>query len=1547
MGVYSTQGSVVVHRIRTGKAGKDSVSFYLTASPMNFTLDADGKLKGQTKAVIQAWHSIGGGSPVKASEGDVWLVIEAQKADGTSLDYPYSGPKTEYTLNINDYLPLGACKFLVTLYDGQAKQNYWDSLTITIGAQDAKDAVRLDLDNENDSILYDGTGTTKLSGDVITNATLYDGATALTGGDKVTFSIPEGGWSGCTGKQEGNKITVQTLSSVNASVTLHCYYTRTKQTYQAVFSVRKLLGTDKYDLVLSTKDVHYNETTKKVTAGSPVSVEVWRTPGNGGTRHLVGNLSTYGLSLSYSPTFTATYSSGASLTVTDAIAAANSEIAITLKRGTIVEDQETILIVKTTDGQNAVRLDLDNENDSILYDGTGTTKLSGNVISKAYLFYGAKDVSDDATYTVTPDSGITVSSGNSRNIVVTGMTVDKGAVTVKANYTDANGAKYEATTKLTLKRIVGGDKYDLILSPNAITQNTSRTYSSQSITISANRFTSDGKKTIGIALNSTTTGIYLAAYYHNGTSLAWRQVSSPFSVTNTIASKNDNILFELRRVISGKTYSVTDSTTYTVEDYETVPINHTEDGTSPFIADLSNEADLFGTDVSGKTVDTQYRTTKIHLFYGSAKQLLTQNPTVSLTYASSGSAVASTVAYASTLSGNNTTEGTVTIRINSGQTITDTIYVDITAKCALGSEVARFVLKPVKSGQNGVSPEIWQLAPDHDALSFARETDNSLSPSSISLKVYAEKTVGATTSKYTSAQTGITFKWGYDEETTAQGSDKAIGSEISVSNTTAASKRFVWIELYQSGVSGWIDRETIPITKDGQRGPSGDSVSYLLRMNTAKVTFNTNGTVERGLFEGYAYKVVNGTNYAIDMSKSSNYVRVRYNGSQTVTLNGNAETNGYFDDDGELDGKSITSQSIILELIVDNTLAYSLPMLILLPGADGYNYLPINNGPYSSGKTYTWNNEKRDFVDVEEDAGSGGKQWNRYGVARFGLTVPANTPPPNSSYWTKVQSNIPLLIANTIFGTNANIGGFLASSNRFLSSQIAYYVRYCGTYSSSTTYYYNTPSNYNAPRLDLVVYNEKYYVPASEGSLYNTVPTNTTYWRLATAEEIKVASGSLYDVQTMYKIELNGIDGIIRVLHADGYRWEVQKNGIQLLGNDAGRHLELDPANREIRIYNDNGELAVRMDGTTETQLSTVFGTETDKSASMTEGTGSRTKYGSWSGRTNETISVVIGTLTTSSAGRIRFAGTMKARSNYTSTGTTVWNDAWYETEEEFYDIPSRVYYNSNEYYWTNTINARLIVKNYADSTKKKQLSTSYVAWAWGYGGDKWNETSLAKDTTIPGGYHEIVIEYDVRLAASSAAYGSISWSSVTASFTADYYLSRIFANGLAFGSSAKNAFAVARNSSGNVEMRCATKNAEYGIEVTTNGVGTIFKDKVFRQTVVLGFGYITSRNNNGTHTGTWSRFTNGMRDDYNWPKITNLKEGVWKIEFTEKWKALGLSLSNLFVTVVPYYNNDRIRTAGLYTVDVSSGYCTIAAGDDDSPNTGIEFFVKFEYMLP
>jgi len=112
--------------------------------------------------------------------------------------------------------------------------------------------LRLDLDNENDSILYDNNGK-KISGDASTKATLYRGANPYPG--TVTYKATA---TDCTVDSTSNttgnfKVTAISDGKSSGKVVISC--TIGTVTYSATFNVTRLQGVNKYDLVFSASSM--------------------------------------------------------------------------------------------------------------------------------------------------------------------------------------------------------------------------------------------------------------------------------------------------------------------------------------------------------------------------------------------------------------------------------------------------------------------------------------------------------------------------------------------------------------------------------------------------------------------------------------------------------------------------------------------------------------------------------------------------------------------------------------------------------------------------------------------------------------------------------------------------------------------------------------------------------------------------------------------------------------------------------------------------------------------------------------------------------------------------------------------------------------------------------------------------------------------------------------------------------------------------------------------------------------------------------------------
>ena len=234
---------------------------------------------------------------------------------------------------------------------------------------------------------------------------------------------------------------------------------------------------------------------------------------------------------------------------------------------------------------------------------------------------------------------------------------------------------------------------------------------------------------------------------------------------------------------------------------------------SAFIIDTDNDNDQFGTDSESIVLVTQTRQTVVSLYDGSTQQSLT-NLTAVLTF-DDGTSVPSGVATVSANASTGVVE--VTVLQNSTPINHSEIQANITATCTKGSKQTTFSLRKVMGGAPGLNPIIYQLAPTDKVFPFARTSTNALTPNSQVSQINVSRTEGNTTTILTTAQTGITYQWGFDDSTTPEETNKSVGSTITVTKAQAAIHSKVWIKLSTG------DRETLPIVKDGAKGDPGNN----------------------------------------------------------------------------------------------------------------------------------------------------------------------------------------------------------------------------------------------------------------------------------------------------------------------------------------------------------------------------------------------------------------------------------------------------------------------------------------------------------------------------------------------------------------------------------------------------------------------------------------------------------------------------------------------------------------------------------------------------
>ena len=227
--------------------------------------------------------------------------------------------------------------------------------------------------------------------------------------------------------------------------------------------------------------------------------------------------------------------------------------------------------VKGIDGKGAVYIDLDNENDSMLYDGSGN-RVSGNMVSNIKLYDNGAEIKSGRTFSIDSVSGVTASISDS-TLTVTSMTANSGHVIVYCIY---KGVTYYA--RFTCKKIVGTDKYELVCTPSALTFNDDTDTGSQTtVTIQVYKTAQNGSRTL---LLSLPTGYSVIRKWTDtqttGKAMSYSGGEAKF--------KPDDKSYNRYRI------ELLDSSN-NVLDYETIPINHVTNGADATLYELISSAD--------------------------------------------------------------------------------------------------------------------------------------------------------------------------------------------------------------------------------------------------------------------------------------------------------------------------------------------------------------------------------------------------------------------------------------------------------------------------------------------------------------------------------------------------------------------------------------------------------------------------------------------------------------------------------------------------------------------------------------------------------------------------------------------------------------------------------------------------------------------------------------------------------------------------------------------------------------------------------------------
>ena len=281
-----------------------------------------------------------------------------------------------------------------------------------------------------------------------------------------------------------------------------------------------------------------------------------------------------------------------------------------------------------------------------------------------------------------------------------------------------------------------------------------------------------------------------------------------------------------------------DGSTRTWNYYTGTMTLHNNYAESAYIIDIDNDNDQFGTDSDSKVLVEQTRSTTVTLYDGATPQTL-KSLTVALKYENGTTNVPTSVA--TYTADKDTGKVDVTVKVNNTSNSHTEIQAHITATDTNDRQkTIVFALYKVMGGAPGLTPIIYNVAATDKVFSFQRTDANALTPSSRTSQINVARTEGNTTTILDQPQTGLTFSWGFDDESTAQASSQSIGDSIEITSTDATSHSSVWVELSTG------DRETLAIVKDGAKGNSGTSVEAQYAPNSSPTSSQIHTTFQNG-----------------------------------------------------------------------------------------------------------------------------------------------------------------------------------------------------------------------------------------------------------------------------------------------------------------------------------------------------------------------------------------------------------------------------------------------------------------------------------------------------------------------------------------------------------------------------------------------------------------------------------------------------------------------------------------------------------------------------
>lgn len=357
-----------------------------------------------------------------------------------------------------------------------------------------------------------------------------------------------------------------------------------------------------------------------------------------------------------------------------------------------------------------------------------------------------------------------------------------------------------------------------------------------------------------------------------------------------------------------------------------------------------------------------------------------------------------------------------------------------------------------------------------------------------------------------------------------------------------ASSRYVDITVNCEGRTIVRKRYTIAVVKDGE-----DGESVWLTAPVGSIAFDGTGRPSPSTFEVTARRRA-GTK---DAGGYAAYFRVfAYNGTEWVDW-----PFSYTTDDGDYEDVLYNEQPTAnISVTVSEQTSYTSYLVRLyadvqtdgdtdasfvaefsagvsLRGAEGEaGYFPRDRGFFTAGEEY-WYKEIGGAVYRDKVVAQVGERYYNFVVKTRSDSAVTDAPTSSAGddNW-EVMSSYSLLVADTLFASNANIGGFMASALSLRSQNTAYTVCYLGLYLpdhktlhyagvwSSGETYVRTIDEDGYATYPVVNYEEAYYRLKDGVSVYSgsDAPASSDAWIVYSGDDVTAGDVQLAVASTQY-----------------------------------------------------------------------------------------------------------------------------------------------------------------------------------------------------------------------------------------------------------------------------------------------------------------------------------------------------------------------------------------------------------------------------------------------